>query len=91
MHIDNRLLALLTAATLGTALIGCQREGADERASRESAQAPLAAAPSNREAPAGTESPAGAMGEKEKSGQPADQTGQKMNEPGNTTQDKPQQ
>lgn len=89
MHIDNRLLALLTAATLGTALIGCQREGADERASKESTPAPLAAAPSDTTAP-GTEGPAGATIEKEKNGQPGDQTVQKMKEPGDMGQEKTQ-
>lgn len=88
MHIDNRLLALLTAATLGTALIGCQREGADQSASKEGTPAPLAAAPGDRSAPA--EEPAGLTSENEKSGQPADQTGQKMKEPGGMEQEKTQ-
>lgn len=89
MRIDNRLLALLMAATLGTTVIGCQREGTEPRAGNESTQAPLAAAPSNQ-GPAGIDSQSGPASGRE-SGQaaaPMDQgaSDQKAKEPGDATQ-----
>lgn len=82
MRIDTRLLALVMAAGLGTALVGCQREGSMQGGKQSSTGAPTQqaapGAPPSKEGaagptgPAGMQAPPGATGG-EKSGQPADQ------------------
>jgi len=85
MRMDNKALALLTAAILSTGLIACERAGEDKSASSQGSSAPMGQAPSEAPkqgytGPATPSAPAGTAGE-EKSGQPAEQTGSPSSDP----------